>query len=85
LLNVPFYLVSYIIVASSWISHYLIFTCLKQSSSLFILLNVLFLASIVFLPVPVAFFLHYGNQAGSLYFIVFEYYWSVKKNSLPAP
>jgi len=64
--NVPFYLVSYIIFASSWISHYRIFTYLKRSSSLFILLNVLFLASIVFLPVPVAFFFYYGNQAGSL-------------------
>jgi uncharacterized membrane protein len=29
-------------------------------------LNVLFLASIVFLPVPVAFFYRYGNQTGSL-------------------
>ena len=64
--NLPFYLVSYIIVASSWISHYRIFRYLKRSSSLFILLNVLFLASIVFLPVPVTFFYRYGNQAGSL-------------------
>ena len=53
-------------VASSWISHYRIITYLKRSSSLFIILNVLFLASIVFLPVPVAFFYQYGNQIGSL-------------------
>jgi len=63
--NIPFYLISYIVVASSWISHYRIFTYLKRSSSLFILLNVLFLASIVFLPIPVAFFYNYGNQAAS--------------------
>ncbi len=60
----PFYLVSYLVVANCWISHYHIFTYLKRSSSLFIMLNVLFLASIVFLPVPVAFFYDYGNQAG---------------------
>ena len=62
--NIPFYLVSYIVVASSWISHYRIFTYLKRSSSLFIMLNVAFLASIVFLPIPVVFFYNYGNQAG---------------------
>jgi len=50
----------------STISHYRIITYLKRSSSLFIILNVLFLASIVFLPVPVAFFYQYGNQIGSL-------------------
>jgi uncharacterized membrane protein len=64
--EIPFYLATYLVVASSWISHYRIFTYLKRSSSLFIILNVLFLASIVFLPVPVAFFYQYGNQAGSL-------------------
>ncbi len=64
--ELPFYLATYLVVASSWISHYRIFTYLKRSSSLFIILNIVFLASIVFLPVPVAFFYHYGNQAGSL-------------------
>jgi uncharacterized membrane protein len=62
--DVLVYLFSYLVVASSWISHYRIFTYLKRSSSLFIMLNVLFLASIVFLPVPVAFFYGYGNQVG---------------------
>ena len=57
------YLFSYLVVASSWISHYRIFTYLQRSSSLFIMLNVLFLASIVFLPVTVVFFYGYGNQA----------------------
>jgi uncharacterized membrane protein len=61
--DIPFYLGSYLVVASSWISHYRIFNYLKRSSSLFIMLNVVFLASIVFLPVPVAFFYIYGNQA----------------------
>jgi TMEM175 potassium channel family protein len=60
--ELPFYLATYIIVASSWISHYRIFVYLKRSSSLFIIFNILFLASIVFLPVPVAFFYQYGNQ-----------------------
>src|SRR5216117_2156969 len=64
--EIPFYLATYLVVASSWISHYRIFTYLKRSNSLFIILNVLFLASIVFLPVPVAFFYRYGNQTGSL-------------------
>ena len=64
--QIPFYLATYIIVASSWISHYRIVTYLKRTSTLFIILNVLFLASIVFLPVPVVFFYRYGNQAGSL-------------------
>ena len=58
------YLFSYLVVASSWISHYRIFTYLQRSSSLFIMLNVLFLASIVFLPVTVVFFYGYGNHAG---------------------
>lgn len=39
---------------------------MKCSNSFFIILNVLFLASIVFLPVPVEFFYRYGNHAGSL-------------------
>jgi uncharacterized membrane protein len=64
--QIPFYLATYLVVASSWISHYRIVTYLKRTSTLFIILNVLFLASIVFLPVPVAFFYRYGNQAGSL-------------------
>ena len=50
-------------VASSWVSHYRVFMYLKRSSSLFIILNIVFLASIVFLPVPVIFFYIYGNQA----------------------
>ena len=57
------FLPTYIVVASSWVSHYRILIYLKRSSSLFIILNVVFLASIVFLPVPVSFFYHYGNQA----------------------
>jgi uncharacterized membrane protein len=64
--EMPFYLVTYILVAGAWISHYRIFTYLQRSNSLFIILNVLFLASIVFLPVPVAFFYRFGNQEGSL-------------------
>jgi uncharacterized membrane protein len=64
--EIPFYLATYLVVASSWISHYRIISYLKRSGSLFIILNVVFLASIVFLPVPVAFFYHYGNQTGSL-------------------
>jgi uncharacterized membrane protein len=62
--KILFFLPTYIVVASSWVSHYRILTYLKRSSSLFIILNVLFLASIVFLPVPVSFFNQYGNQAG---------------------
>jgi uncharacterized membrane protein len=57
------YLGTYLVVASSWISHYRIILYLKRSSSSFIILNVLFLASIVFLPVPVVFFYLYRNQA----------------------
>jgi uncharacterized membrane protein len=64
--EIPFYLATYLVVASSWISHYRIITYLKHSNSLFLISNVLFLASIVFLPVPVAFFYQYGNQLGSL-------------------
>jgi len=63
LLKLVFFLATYVIVASSWVSHYLILTYLKRSSSFFIILNVLFLASIVFLPVPVLFFYQYGNQS----------------------
>ena len=62
--KIVIFLPTYIVVASSWISHYRILTYLKRSSSLFIILNVLFLASIVFLPVPVLFFYQYGNQSG---------------------
>ncbi len=62
--QILFFLPTYIVVASSWVSHYRILTYLKRSSSLFIILNVLFLASIVFLPVPVLFFYQYGNQSG---------------------
>lgn len=65
LYDLPAYLATYVIVASSWISHYRIFTYLRRSNSLFIMLNVVFLGSIVFLPVPVAFFYRYGNQAGA--------------------
>jgi uncharacterized membrane protein len=61
--DILFYLGTYLVVASSWISHYRILIYLKRSSSLFIILNVLFLASIVFLPVPVVFFYIYRNQA----------------------
>ncbi len=64
LVKILFFLPTYIVVASSWVSHYRILTYLKRSSSLFIILNVLFLASIVFLPVPVLFFYQYGNQSG---------------------
>lgn len=60
----PFYFASYLVVASSWISHYRIFTYVRLSNSIFIMLNILFLASIVFLPVPVLLFYLYGNQAG---------------------
>ena len=63
LLKIVFFLPTYIVVASSWVSHYRILTYLKRSSSLFIILNILFLASIVFLPVPVLFFYQYGNQS----------------------
>ncbi len=62
--DVLFYLGAYLVVASSWISHYRVFTYLRGSSNLFILLNVVFLASVVFLPVPVALFYRYDNQAG---------------------
>jgi uncharacterized membrane protein len=61
--DILFYLGTYLVVASSWISHYRIITYLKRSSSSFIILNVVFLASIVFLPVPVVFFYIYRNQA----------------------
>lgn len=57
------YLFSYIVVIVSWISHYHIFNYIKRSSSIFIILNVLFLGSIVFLPIPVAVFYIYGNRS----------------------
>src|SRR6266487_3984092 len=43
--RILFFLPTYLVVASSWVSHYRILTYLKRSSSLFIILNVLFLAS----------------------------------------
>ena len=58
------YVGTYLVIASSWISHYRIFTFMRQSSALFVLLNVVFLGSIVFLPVPVALFYRYIDQAG---------------------
>jgi uncharacterized membrane protein len=61
--DVLLYFGSYILVASSWISHYRIFAVMKRSNGMFVMLNVLFLASIVFLPVPVSLFYLYGNQA----------------------
>jgi uncharacterized membrane protein len=64
LLKIVFFLPTYVVVASSWVSHYRIINYLKRSSSFFIILNVVFLASIVFLPVPVLFFYQYGNQPG---------------------
>src|SRR5438105_567751 len=42
------YLFSYIVVIVSWISHDHIFNYMKHSNSIFIMLNVLFLGSIVF-------------------------------------
>src|SRR5438046_7525507 len=37
--EIPFYFATYLVVASSWISHYRVFTYLKRSSSLFIVFN----------------------------------------------
>jgi uncharacterized membrane protein len=56
------YLFCYIIVAGSWISHYRIFRYIKRSNNIFIMLNILFLLSIVLLPIPVVLFYLYGNQ-----------------------
>lgn len=64
LVDVGLYLGTYLVVASSWISHYRIFTYMQQSNALFVVLNVVFLGSIVFLPVPVALFYRYIDQAG---------------------
>jgi uncharacterized membrane protein len=64
LVDIALYCGTYLVIASSWISHYRIFTYVRQSSDLFVLLNVVFLGSIVFLPVPVALFYRYTNQAG---------------------
>lgn len=64
LTDVALYVGTYVVVASAWISHYRVFTYLRQSSDLFIALNIVFLASIVFLPVPVTLFYHYTNEAG---------------------
>jgi uncharacterized membrane protein len=64
LLDIAFYCGAYLVVASSWISHYRIISYLRGSSSLFILVNVMFLGTIVFLPVPIALFYQHANQAG---------------------
>lgn len=64
LVDIALYCGTYLVVASSWISHYRIMTYVRQSNDLFILLNVVFLASIVFLPVPVALFYRNIHQAG---------------------
>jgi uncharacterized membrane protein len=64
LIDVALYVGTYLVVASAWISHYRVITYQRQSSDLFVILNVIFLASIVFLPVPVALFYRYANQAG---------------------
>jgi uncharacterized membrane protein len=60
--QVGIYLFSYIVVASSWISHAQLFYYIRRSSNLLISFNLLFLATIVFLPVPIALFFVYGNQ-----------------------
>ncbi len=57
------YLFSYVIVASSWISHAQLFYYVRRSSGLLVILNLLFLATIVFLPVPITLFFVYGNQS----------------------
>ena len=80
------YLFSYVIVASSWISHAQLFYYVRRSSGLLIFLNLLFLATIVFLPVPITLFFVYGNQSeawilfastqvvtGSLLFMIWVY------------
>jgi uncharacterized membrane protein len=60
--DILIYFVSYVVVASSWISHDRIFSVMKRSNGMLVMLNVVFLASIVFLPVPVTLFYLYGNQ-----------------------
>jgi len=80
------YLFSYVIVASSWISHAQLFYYVRRSSGLLVVLNLLFLATIVFLPVPITLFFVYGNQTeawilfavtqvvtGSLLFLIWVY------------
>jgi uncharacterized membrane protein len=64
LADILYFCGTYLVVASSWISHYRIITYLRASNNLFVLLNVVFLGSIVFLPIPVALFYHYRNDAG---------------------
>ena len=64
LVDISYYCGAYLVVASSWISHYRIFNYLRRSSGLFILLNVVFLGSIVFLPVPIALIYRYHAQPG---------------------
>lgn len=61
--DVLLYLISYLVVASSWVSHDRILSVTQRSTGVFIMLNVLLLASIVFLPVPIVLFYLYGNQA----------------------
>jgi uncharacterized membrane protein len=94
------YLFSYVIVATSWISHAQLFYYVRQSSGLLVMLNVLFLATIVFLPVPITLFFVYGNQAeawilfaatqvvtGSLLFLIWVYSRSARflDTSVPPP
>jgi uncharacterized membrane protein len=62
--DIAYYCGAYVVVASSWISHYRIINYLRKSNGLFILLNVVFLGTIVFLPVPIALFYQHANQAG---------------------
>jgi uncharacterized membrane protein len=62
--DIAYYFGAYLVVASSWISHYRVISYLRQSNSLFILLNVVFLGTIVFLPVPIALFYQHANQTG---------------------
>jgi uncharacterized membrane protein len=64
LVDIAYYCGAYLVVASSWISHYRIVTYLQHSNSLFILVNVVFLGSIVFLPVPIALFYRQHHQDG---------------------
>jgi uncharacterized membrane protein len=64
LVDIAYYCGAYLVVASSWISHYRIVNYMQRSSSLFIMLNVVFLGSIVFLPVPIALIFRYHAQPG---------------------
>jgi uncharacterized membrane protein len=64
LVDIAYYSGAYLVVASSWISHYRIFNYMRHSSGLSIMLNVVFLGSIVFLPVPIALLFRYHAQGG---------------------